>query len=154
MKKILLIIFILIFFQNCGYTPLYGGKQKVDFYIAEISFNDENYDLSNFVKTNLNNYLKENEGKKFDITGDISYAKNSVSKDSEGNTVEYELSCSIKFIIVYDKLEKVIIINEKFKMKNFNDEFEERRYERSIKQNIARSVTSKLLFQLSKFDAI
>ena len=55
MKKILLIIFILIFFQNCGYTPLYGGKQKVDFYIAEISFNDENYDLSNFVKTNLNN---------------------------------------------------------------------------------------------------
>ena len=154
MKKKFLIILILIFLQNCGYTPMYGKKQREDFYIAEINFNNENYDLSNFLKSNLNNYLKKNEGKKFNIKGIISYTKNSINKDSQGNTEEYELSCSVNFVIIYEQTEKIITINEKFKMNNFANEFDERRYEQNIKQNIARSIASKLVFQLSKFDAI
>jgi hypothetical protein len=37
-------------------------------------------------------------------------------------------------------------------MENFSDEFQEREYEDNIKKNIARTMTSKLLFQLSRFD--
>jgi len=37
-------------------------------------------------------------------------------------------------------------------MENFTDEFQEREYEENIKKNMTRSITSKLLFQLSRFD--
>ena len=43
-------------------------------------------------------------------------------------------------------------ISESFEMDNFSDEFEEREYELIIKENMARSITSKLLIQLNRFD--
>lgn len=153
MKKIIPFIIILLILQNCGYSPMYGKNQKVNFYITKIDFDDGDFEISNFIKANLNNYFKENQGKKFNIESSVSFNKYSISKNSEGNTEKYELSCSVIFKIIHNNIEKEITINEKFKMNNLSDDFEEKKYERTIKQNMARLITSKLIFQLTKFDA-
>jgi len=100
----------------------------------------------------LNNYFIKNNGKKFIIESSIDYKKNSISKNSSGKTEEYELSSILTLIVTHDELSKSFQIKETFRMKNFSDEFKEIQFERNSKKNMARSITSRLLMQLSLFD--
>ena len=152
MKKIYIIFLILFFTQSCGYTPMYSKNQKVNFYIKSIEFTDSDKNLANYLKLNLNNYFEKKNGSEYIIDANISYKKTIASKDSTGEIEEYGLSSVAKFIIKSNNFSKAINFNETFKMENFTDEFQEREYEENIKKNMARSITSKLLFQLSKFD--
>lgn len=152
MKKICTIILILLFTQSCGYTPMYSKNQKVNFYIKSVEFAESDKDLANYLKLNLNNYFEKKDGSEYIIDANISYKKTIASKDSTGEIEEYNLSSVAKFIIKSNNFSKTININESFKMENFSDEFQEKEYEDNIKKNIARTVTSKLLFQLSRFD--
>src|SRR6056300_267956 len=151
-KKISLISLILLFFQNCGYTPIYSKNQSIDFYIESITFNDGDDDLAEYIRFNLNNYLNQNDGKKYKINANIEYKKVETSKNAIGEAEEYDLYSNIIFIINGDNLNKNINIKESFKMDNFNDEFEEREYEQIVKKSMARSIVSKLLIQLSRLN--
>jgi hypothetical protein len=152
MKKICTIILILLFTQSCGYTPMYSKNQKVNFYIKSVEFTESDKDLANYLKLNLNNYFEKKDGSEYIIDANIIYKKTIASKDSAGEIEEYNLSSVAKFIIKSNNFSKTININESFKMENFSDEFQEKEYEDNIKKNIARTMTSKLLFQLSRFD--
>lgn len=152
MKKISLIFLILLFFQNCGYTPIYSKNQNVDFYIESITFNDGDDDLAEHIKFNLNKYLNQKDGKKYKINTSIEYKKIEINKNTLGEAEEYDLSSNIIFKIEGDNLSEIIKIKESFKMDNFNDEFEEREYEQIVKKSMARSIVSKLLIQLSRLN--
>ena len=131
---------------------MYSKNQKVNFYIKSVEFTESDKDLANYLKLNLNNYFEKKNGSEYIIDANISYKKTIASKDSTGEIEEYNLSSVAKFIIKSNNFSKTININETFKMENFTDEFQEREYEDNIKKNMARSITSKLLFQLSRFD--
>ena len=152
MKKFLFISLIILFLQSCGYSPMYGKNQNVNFHIEKITFNDGDKDLINFIKSNLNRYSISNNENKFNIDAKMNYEKNTVSKNAAGETEEFELYLEIDFLINSGELQKNLKIIEKFKMNNFSDEFEEIRYERTIKQNMARLVTTKLINQLTRFN--
>ena len=152
MKKISLIFLILLFFQNCGYTPIYSKNQNVDFYIESITFNDGDDDLAEHIKFNLNKYLNQKDGKKYKINANIQYKKVETNKNTLGEAEEYDLFSNIIFKIEGDNLSEIIKIKESSKMDNFNDEFEEREYEQIVKKSMARSIVSKLLIQLSRFN--
>ena len=152
MKKILIIYLFLLLLQSCGYVPMYANNQKVDFYIEEIKFDDGDRDLSTYLKNNLNAYFVIKGIKKYKIDTSIDYTKNSVSKNSKGDTVEYELIAIVRFEITSEDFSKELVIKENLKMNNFSDEFEEIQYEKTIKQNMARSISSKLLTQISRFN--
>ena len=152
MKKISLIFLILLFFQNCGYTPIYSKNQNVDFYIESITFNDGDDDLAEHIKFNLNKYLNQKDGKKYKINTSIEYKKIETNKNILGEAEEYDLSSNIIFKIEGDNLNKNINIKESFKMDNFNDEYEEIEYEQVVKKSMARSIVSKLLIQLSRLN--
>jgi hypothetical protein len=152
MKKILIIYLFSLLLQSCGYVPMYANNQKVNFYIEEIRFDDGDRDLSTYLKNNLNAYFEIKGNKKYKIDTSIDYTKNSVSKNLSGDTVEYDLIATIRFMITSEGFNKELVIKEKLKMSNFSDEFEERQYEKTIKQNMARSISSKLLTQLSRFN--
>ena len=151
-KKLTLFIFILFSLINCGYSPMYGKNQNVNFHIEKITFNDGDKDLINFIKSNLNRYSISNNENKFNIDAKMNYEKNTVSKNAAGETEEFELYLEIDFLINSGELQKNLKIIENFKMNNFSDEFEEIRYERTIKQNMARLVTTKLINQLTRFN--
>ena len=152
MKKILIIYLFSLLLQSCGYVPMYANNQKVDFYIEEIRFDDGDRDLSTYLKNNLNSYFVIKGNKNYKIDTSIDYTKNSVSKNSKGDTVEYELIAIVRFEITSEDFSKELVIKENLKMNNFSDEFEERQYEKTIKQNMARSISSKLLTQISRFN--
>ena len=151
-KKISLIFLILLFFQNCGYTPIYSKNQSIDFYIESITFNDGDDDLAEYIRFNLNNYLNQKDGKKYKINTSIEYKKIETNKNTLGEAEEYDLSSNIIFKIEGDNLSEIIKIKESSKMDNFNDEFEEREYEQIVKKSMARSIVSKLLIQLSRLN--
>ena len=152
MKKFLFLSLIILFLQSCGYSPMYGKNQNVNFHIEKITFNDGDKDLINFIKSNLNRYSISNNENKFNIDAKMNYEKNTVSKNAAGETEEFELYLEIDFLINSGELQKNLKIIENFKMNNFSDEFEEIRYERTIKQNMARLVTTKLINQLTRFN--
>jgi hypothetical protein len=152
MKKIIIIYLFFLLLQSCGYVPMYANNQKVDFYIEEIKFDDGDRDLSTYLKNNLNAYFVIEGNRKYKIDTTIDYTKNSVSKNSKGDTVEYELIAIVKFEITSEDFSRELVIKENLKMNNFADEFEERQYEKTIKQNMARSISSKLLTQVSRFN--
>jgi outer membrane lipopolysaccharide assembly protein LptE/RlpB len=152
MKKFLLIYLLALALHACGYTPMYANNQKVDFYIENIEFDNGDKDLANFIKTNLNNYLVVKDSKKFKIKTSIEYVKNSLSKNSAGETEEYELSSYVIFDVESEGKNLEIKIKETFKMNNFSDEFEELEYERVVKQTMSRSIASKLIIRLSRLN--
>ena len=152
MKKIIIIYLFLLLLQSCGYVPMYANNQKVNFYIEEIRFDDGDRELSTYLKNNLNAYFVIKGDKKYKIDTSIDYTKNSISKSLTGDTVEYELIAIVRFLITNDDFNKELVIRESLKMSNFSDEFEERQYEKTIKQNMARSISSKLLTQISRFN--
>ena len=152
MKKYSIIILILFFIQSCGYVPIYSKNQKIDFYIQSVNFNSSDKELANFIKSNLSNYFKKNAGKSFIISATIDYQKTSVSKSAEAITEEYNLISNAIFQINTENIDKKITISETYKMNNFDDEFEERKYEQTIKKNMARSIVSKLILQLTRFN--
>ena len=152
MKKFLLIYLLALALHACGYAPMYAGNQKVDFYIENIEFDNGDKDLANFIKTNLNNYLVVKDSKKFKIKTSIEYVKNSLSKNSAGETEEYELSSYVIFDVESEGKNFEIKIKETFKMNNFSDEFEELEYERVVKQTMSRSIASKLIIRLSRLN--
>lgn len=143
---------IMFYLQGCGYVPMYSKNQRVDFYIQSINFDDGDKDLANFIKINLNNYFEKNIGNEFIIDTKITYQKTSVTKTAEAVTEEYNLTSNVSFLIKSGDIEKTVKISETSKMDNFSDEFEEREYEKVIKKNMARSIVSKLLIQLMRFD--
>ena len=151
MKKTLIIYLFLFFLQSCGYSPIFKTNKKYDFFIEEIQFNEGDRDTVNFIKTNLNNYYSSNDGKKFKINADVIYQKNILSKNSTGEIEEYELQIIVNFYVKSEKVDDLLTFNESLKMTNFSDEFEERQYERTAKQSMSRSLTSKLLTRLSRY---
>jgi len=153
MRKILLTNLVFFLLISCGFSPMYSVNKNVNFYIESINFNNSDKELANFIKINLNNYLVANNGKNFKINASVVYNKNSISKDTKGNTQEYEVTASTTFEIFHNESSKIIQFIEIFIMKNFADEFAETQYEKSIKKNMARSISSRLLMQLSTINA-
>ena len=153
MKKNLLTILLFFLLLGCGFSPIYSTDKKVDFYIESIDFNNSDKELANFIKINLNNYLRKNNGKKFKIEASIDFNKNSISKDALGNSEEFELSSIFNFVISGDELNKSLSFKEVARMNNLADEFKELQYERGVKKNMAQSITSLLLMQLSILNA-
>jgi outer membrane lipopolysaccharide assembly protein LptE/RlpB len=152
MKKIISLCLFFLVLQGCGYTPIYSKNQKINYYIEDISFNDADPDLAFFIKDNLRNYLIKKNNQKFRIAVIVNYSKTPISKNSAGEADEYQLSSIIEFIISSEKKEKKLEVKETIKIKNLENEFEEKNYEKNAKKNMARSSTSKLLMQLSRFD--
>ena len=152
MRKIYLTIIFFLFLQSCGYVPIYSGNQKISFFIERINFNDGDDDLSNYIDLNLSNYTNKQNGKKYQINANVKYQKTVISKNTAGEAEEYELTSNASFTISSLKEVKTININEVIKMKNFDNEFEETRYELGVKKNMARSIVSRLILQLSRFD--
>jgi len=144
MKKSIIILSLIFFLSNCGFTPVYQKNTKVNFSIEQVSYSGDR-ELNNFLKTNLSKY-KNKKNNKINIETTSVYKKIILSKNATGEVTNYQLEAEVKFLI--KPKNKVIIITEKYIMNSMSDKFEETRYEITIKQNFASSITNKLLSEL------
>ena len=144
-KKNIIFISLIFFLTNCGFTPIYFENTDLNFSIEKVNYTGDR-DLNNFLKTNLIKYKNEKSDNKIYIEANSTYKKIILSKDGTGEITSYQLEAEVIFSIM--PLNKKIEIKEKKIMESNNDKFEEARYERSIKQKFAFSISEKLSTEL------
>ena len=144
-RKNIILISLIFFLTHCGFTPIYLQNTDVNFSIDQVKYTGDR-EINNFFKTNLNQYKNEKVENKIYIEVNSVYEKIILSKDGTGAVTNYQLEAKIIFLI--KPLNKVIKINEKKIMKSMDDQFEEAKYERTIKQGFASSITNKLISKL------
>ncbi len=142
-------IILILLLNSCGYSPMYSSTNKTNFYLKEINLKGDEFIIKE-VKNNLNNFSQNNSEKKISINGKITYTKNSQTKNLAGDTTQYRLNALSEFSLKTANKEINFSFNESFDMKNFDDEFEEKNYENSIKKNFAGSISSRILLQISR----
>ncbi len=143
------IIFVFLFFSNCGFEPIYSVNNE------RLNIEIKSYEGDNITNLKILSKLrthKNNNSKLFIIKFITDYEKKDLTKDTSGKVQNYELNFSTKFIVVSDGKEREFIFNEKFIMKNFEDDFEGRNYENDIKENIANLIYQKLMIQLARIE--
>ena len=145
-KKNIVILFLIIFLTNCGFTPVYIQNNNANFSIEQINFTGDR-ELNNFLKINLNQYKNQKVDNKIYIETVSTYKKIILSKNNAGEVTNYQLEAEVTFSI--KPINKEIKITEKRIIDSMNDKFEEARYERSIKQSFALSISNKLSSKLS-----
>ena len=145
-KKNILIISLLIFLSNCGFTPIYLNNKNIDFSIEQVNYTGDR-ELNNFLKTILNQYKNEKVNNKIFIETSSVYKKNILSKNKAGEVSDYQIEAEVIFLIKPSN--KKIKITEKKIMQSIEDKFEEARNERSIKQSFASSISKKLTSDLT-----
>ena len=145
LKKNITILFLVLFLTNCGFTPIHLKNNDVNFSIEQINYNGDR-DLNNFLKINLDRYKNEKINNKVFINAETKYEKNVLSKDSTGKVTSFQLKVEAIFLI--KSTNKRIKITEKKNMDSMDDKYEEARYEKSIKQSFAYSISNKLISEL------
>ena len=145
LKKNIIIISLILFLNSCGFTPIYLKKNDIKFSIEQVDYSGDR-DLNNFLKINLDQYKNKKIDNKIYIDAKSTYKKIILSKDGTGEVTNYQLEAEVIFLIKSNN--KEIKITEKKIIDSMSDKFEEARYERSIKQNFATSITNKLTSEL------
>jgi len=144
MIKKFTIVIALIILTGCGFTPMHSKKNNNNFSIEQINFSGER-ELNNFLRIGLTRY-KSSSDKKFFIDVESEFSKIILTKDKTGKATNYELIANVTFKL---KSNKKIEFAERKIIKNLNDNFEQTKQERSVKQIFATSMINKLINQLS-----
>ena len=144
MIKKFTIVIALIILTGCGFTPMHSKKNNNNFSIEQINFSGER-ELNNFLKIGLTRY-KNSSDKKFFIDVESEFSKIILTKDKTGKATNYELIANVTFKL---KSTKKIEFSEKKIIKNLDDNFEQTKQERSVKQIFATSIINKLINQLN-----
>ena len=145
LKKNIIILTLIFFLANCGFTPIYLKNDNVNFSIEQIEFKGDR-DLNNFLKINLDRYKNQRKDNKISLDVETKYEKNILSKDGTGKISSYQLNAEAIFII--KSTNKKIRIKEKKILESKDDKFEEARNEKSIKQSFASSLSNKFISEL------
>ena len=145
LKKNIIILSLILFLANCGFTPIYLKNKNINFSIGQVDYIGDR-DLNNFLKINLDRYKNEKNSNKIFLNVETKYNKNILSKDSTGKISSYQLD--VEAIFVIKSTNKIIKITEKKIFESKDDKFEEARYEKSLKQSFAYSISNKLISEL------
>ena len=143
-KKILFLFFIIIFFNNCGYTPIYSKKSQ-SFEIVETEYFGEKK-VNNILSNKLKIYKKNPEAiKKFNIFINSKTTKATITKDKKGNPTQFSMGISIT-LKINNEIEKTFLENSTYN--NSEDKFDLRKYEDNLIQNMTEKIFSEMILFL------
>ena len=148
MKKYL-ILMLLLLSQCSGYSPIFS-KNKINFYFDNININSNDL-LSSSLKQQLNNYKYSKESEvqrqKLDIYIDSSFERVITSKDKKKNPDGFKMSLTLTSVVKKEDGSKLnFAYTESFNYsKSDRTEFEIKKYENVIKDNLVNSVINKLI---------
>ena len=148
-KKFIFLIILNLSLLSCDYSPIYSNNNNYNFSIENVS-QEGNSEINSLIRSKLKKYQFVKNAKKISINNISTFQKTSQSKNKSGNTDQYLLNLEVKFLIKSSDNEKNFILKEKFLMKNFANEFDEKNYERTIKNNMTELIVNKLIIELSR----
>lgn len=148
LKKIFFIILLLNLLNHCEYKPVYSNQNKVNYKIIVTSFNGDK-EINNLITSTIKRNNNESSNKTLNISFDTKYTKNILAKNAAGTITDYQANVITKFNIQKEDGSENFSINEKFNFKKMTDKYEEKNYERTIKKNLADSISQKLILRLT-----
>tara|TARA_B100001094_G_C17798300_1_gene607824 strand:- start:120 stop:572 length:453 start_codon:yes stop_codon:yes gene_type:complete len=146
-KKIIYLLFSLLILNNCGFSPIYSNTNKADFAIEVVEIEGDGV-VNNLINSEINRISDTNSLNRYKIKITTNYNKIILSKDTKGIVSDYQIVVSATFAIQKDGESEVISFNEKQNVKNINNTFEQKNYEKIIKRNFAISIVRKLNLEL------
>ena len=145
-KKLSLLCFIIIFINNCGYTPIYSNKDK-NFVINKIDLIGD-IEVNKILSDRLNIYKNNADAKRFfDIVINSKSTKTTLTKDKKGNPAQFSQSVSVNLTITD-------ILNNTEMQKNFiesstydssDNKFDLKKYENNLIKNMSEKIYSDLI---------
>lgn len=146
-KKYTVILIVILFTSNCGFTPVYLNEGIKEISIEQIKLSGDRT-LNNYLKSNLNKYRNKESTKKISLEVISYYQKNILSKDSSGNTNKYELVTEVIFTI--NPYDQRLSFKQNKIMENMANKSDERKFEISTKQTFANTIVNELMDKLAK----
>lgn len=148
LRKVLLIFFVTVLLTNCEYQPVYSNLNKSNYkIIVTESTGDDKF--NKYIIENLKRNTQQKSNKIINLKIDTSYSKIILAKDTTGSITDYQVKAASKFTIEKSGNIENLIITEKFNYQKMSDKFEEKSYEQTIKNNLAVSISQKLIIRLS-----
>ena len=151
-KKFNLFVIIIFFLSSCGYSPIFSKNKNSNLSILSIE-STGNSEINNYIKSGLKNYHQKDlsrEGFLVFIKSD--FLKKTLAKDRTGKITDVKLTVKLdlEYKINNSNNEKdLITFSESFNMKINENNFDQRRYEKNIKKNIAQILIDKIIGHLS-----
>tara|TARA_B110000037_G_C16942102_1_gene433181 strand:- start:178 stop:642 length:465 start_codon:yes stop_codon:yes gene_type:complete len=151
MKKKILTSLILLFLSSCGYEAKYSKKNRdyYNFSISKLNFiGDREINLK--IKEKLNNYTLTKKDKDFTLKVSSTVEKLILAKNDSGDPTNFKITIILNVeILNNNKLINNQILTENFNYNNNSNKFDLKRYEKRIKNNLATTLTDKLIFKIS-----
>ena len=148
-KNFIKIIFIFLL-ASCGYSPMLSTMDNKILNIEVVSHEGDK-EINQVIRSKLKIHRNENE-ELIKISINSSYNKKDLSKNLTGKVEDYKIETTTSFIVSRNKNEKNFSFSEEYTIKNFDDDFEERNYEKKIRRNVANINYQKLMLQLYKLN--
>lgn len=149
-KKFWLSIFILILLTACGFKPMLSPKDNFDFSIEVTDAKGDN-DIIKFINLGLKKYQNINEDKYY-LSINLDYVKEPLSKDKSGKILEFKIKLITNVKIKNKNNEKMIFFTNESNIRNTNDNYDLRAYERNIKENFANTIIKNLIMEVIRFN--
>tara|TARA_Y100000816_G_scaffold287817_1_gene271239 strand:+ start:1507 stop:1962 length:456 start_codon:yes stop_codon:yes gene_type:complete len=148
LKKIFFTIIILNLLSHCEYKPVFSNQNKVNYKIIVTNVTGDK-EINNFIATMIKRNSEESSNKILNVSFDTKYTKNNLAKNAAGRITDYQVNVITKFTIQKENDSENFSINEKFNFKKMTDMYEEKNYERTIRKNLANSISQKLILKLA-----
>ena len=150
LKKTFLLIVILLV-SSCGYKAIHSKKSmdNYNFSISTLNFVGDR-DINLKVREKLSSYTLNKKNKNFEIKIYSTSTKSVTANDTTGDATSFKNTVAINVeISANDKLRNSFAMSESFNYNNNSDKFNLKKYEREIKNNLAETISDKLIFKLS-----
>ena len=151
MKNKIFTFFLFLFLSSCGYEAIYSKKNSnnYNFFISELNFIGDR-DINLRIKERLNNYTLNEKEKIFILKISSTSTKVVAAKNTSGDAMTFKNTVATNIeVSMNGKLKNSLVIIESFNYSNNLNRFSLKRYEREIKNNLAETISEKLIFKLS-----
>ena len=151
MQKKIIPLLLLLFLTSCSYKAMHSKNNSVNynFSISELNFIGDR-DINLRIKQRLNNYTLNQSNKDFKIEIYSTSAKVVSAKNTSGDATSFRNTVTTNVeVSMNGKFKNSFIINENFNYNTIDNKFSLKRYEREIKNNLAQTVTDKVIYKLS-----
>ena len=145
-KKVSLFCFLIIFINNCGYTPIYSNKDK-NFVISKIELFG-NIEINKILSSRLKIYKNNTDAKRFfDVVINSKSTKTTLTKDKKGNPAQFSQNVSVNLVItdIINNTEMETNFTESITYDNSDNKFDLKKYENNLIKNMSEKIYSDLI---------
>ena len=106
--KNLIPVILVLFFTNCGFSPIYTNINNENLNINIVNSNGS-IEINNLIKIKFSELINGEAKNNFDVELNSQYKKETLTKNTAGDTTDYRLNLEVIFTTkIKDKLEKFV----------------------------------------------